>query len=143
MHGASWHKDHISWCHRLLVDQFFQAYCLDRLLDLLAGAGRCKSMDDPGSRPGIENIPELGLARLALFLAGSVVIVRMDLQRELRVGIDKLGQRGKRWPKTAMALSPRSETPSSCTSSPSVLPVYRPFCTRVLISVSQASPIGA
>src|SRR5215471_154218 len=43
----------------------------------------------------IENIPAFRLAETPMLMLGCIAVIRMDLHRELRIGIDKLDQQRK------------------------------------------------
>ena len=95
----------------------------DGAADFVLGGLLLQPVDDLGAVVGLQDIPRLGFAETAVLMLSGVLVVGVDLHRELILRVDELGEERKRMPKTATARAPISASPYWSTSAPSVWPV--------------------
>src|SRR6059058_4669998 len=92
MYGASRNKNHIASDHVFLVQERLQCDFLDSMLYFCSSCGALEAVDNGSIRLGSKDIPELSLSQLTSFMGGCVCVVRVNLYRELCVGINEFGE---------------------------------------------------
>src|SRR5438270_317890 len=92
MHCACWDKNHITSDHLFLVQERLQCNFLDSTLYFCAGGGVLEAVDNSGIWLGSKDIPELGLSQFAFLVGGGIGIARVNLYRELCVGVNEFGK---------------------------------------------------
>ena len=94
MDRAGGDVEKVAFMNRELPEQIIPPSFPDHLFQLLAGPG-VMSDDDVSILITVQDIPALGFSQTALFVAEGVIVVGMDLDAQVVVGIDDFYQKRK------------------------------------------------
>src|SRR3984893_3095351 len=95
MDRASRYEDHVARSDRHFSEQVLQRDGLDGALNFSARCGRLEAVNNRCAGRGMQHVPELCFAQLALLVLGGIVIVWVNLYRKFGIGIDELGEEWK------------------------------------------------
>ena len=95
----------------------------DGLSNFVLGGLLLQPIDDLCAVVSLQDIPRLGLAETAILVLSGVLVVGMNLHRELVLRVDELGEQREAHAEDSAACAPISASPYWSTSAPSVWPV--------------------